>query len=636
MNSAMFPEQPEDHPSDHRRDIDRDPIWLDLLFPPSVQIASPQAYWVPDGPLGAARLANRNELLRLRDAAQRDPANYLRLFQGFAVAHDLRPSVIDMSTFPIPCGAGSPNILVFGQSGSGKTQMITLPAAFHAIREGWMMVYINIKGPKQTKILCEFAKSAGRLKELQLLVPRHAERSLKCSMLEGCDNVTTASEVAASMVRAAGGAGERKSADWCDNQAEEWLTHAIVAVCTSSPKSKRNLLVIRDVVLSGEFTKFAEAHTQFPVLKKFANYVASGNANAATVVATVGEATALIDGTRNFLSSDDFRFTDFAKKGGLCILEIDQNSIKRLRPLTTLLLGRLLGKLQEIACNDISGAIPHKTVIVIDELMAAGPIPGLAETLHTCREMGFSIVAGAQTLTQLNAIYGDAWPTVLAGFSSQIALPNGLDPSTANYFSERSGITTIALPSLTERPQPSIDIRELEHDYRLTSRLTLLPSDITFAAEHPELGRPATMMLGDGTPMFQAYLTPAFKEPRVAMLMERALAGGTSDAREPLSAPTQGFKPAVVSSHSESLFSLPKLSPHPNKFCIRLVEIGPSPQQVARLLSKLMAKKVRVVHSTTNDLPTTVGYCPTLDMAKVIAALIHFAGGVSEIVPSDC
>lgn len=144
------------------------------------------------------------------------------------------------------------------------------------------------------------------------------------------------------------------------------------------------------------------------------------------------------------------------------------------------------------------------------------------------------------------------------------------------------------------------------------------------------------MMLGDGTPMFQAYLTPAFKEPRVALLMERALAGGTSHAREPLSAPTQGFKPAVVSPHSDSRFSLPEFSPHPNMFCIRLVEIGPSPRQVARLVSKLIAKKVRVVHSTTNDLPIAVGYCSTMGMEKVIAVLIHFAGGTVNIVPSDC
>jgi type IV secretory pathway TraG/TraD family ATPase VirD4 len=216
-----------------------------------------------------------------------------------------------------------------------------------------MMVYINIKGQKQTRILQEFARSAGRSHEVKLLAPQQIKNSLRCSLLEGCHEIANATDVAAAMMRSAGGATERKSADWCDNQAVEFLTHAIMAVCVDSPKSDQHLLQIRDVVLSGDYKKFAEAHSSFPVLKKFADYVASGNANAATVVATVGEATAFIDLTRQFLSGDDFGLSKFAQQGGLCILEIDPHSVKRLRPLVTMLLGRILGMLQEIASHEV-------------------------------------------------------------------------------------------------------------------------------------------------------------------------------------------------------------------------------------------------------------------------------------------
>ncbi|MBL8854079.1 MAG: type IV secretory system conjugative DNA transfer family protein [Planctomycetaceae bacterium] len=621
MNEMQFPDRPEDD----AKNREGDSLWLDLLFPSSIEIASPRAYWVPNGPLGSARLASHAELTTVRDRARCAPDKYLRLFQGYAVAHDTELSIVDMGQFPIPCGDQSPNTLIVGQSGAGKTQKFTLPAAYHAIREGWTIVYINIKGQKQTRILQEFARSAGRAHEVKLLAPRQSLRSLKCSLLEGCEEIANANALAAAMVQ---------SIDWCGNQAAEFLAHAIRAVCVDSPLSHRHLLEIRDVVLSGDYKKFAEAHSAFPVLKKFADYVTSGNTNAATVVATVGEATAFIDLTREFLMGNDFSVLEFVQQGGLCILEIDQHSVKRLRPLVTMLLGQMIGMFQQVACNEVSGSIPHKTIFFIDELMAAGPIPGLAETLHTCREMGFAIVAGLQAIPQLGAIYGCNWPAVLAGFSSQLVLPDGLDPTTAQYFSERSGIATIAVPTLSRPPHLSgTDKREAERDYHLVSRPTLLPSDITFAAEHPELGRPATILLGDGTPMFQAYLTPAYKEESIARLMARAtiVSPQNEDSLNlnvACSPKRLTHKPTV-----DALVGFPRLVFPEGHFRIQLVEIGSNPQQVLRILSKLLGRKMRLIQLLSKSLPLDLGYCATSAAGQVVLAVIQIAGGAAQLIP---
>jgi type IV secretory pathway TraG/TraD family ATPase VirD4 len=518
---------PFDGPDDNLQPKQNSTEHIELLFPSSLKIASPTCHWVHQGPLGNSRLANRREIANLTREADNDLENYVRLFQAYAIAHEGdRSSIVDVHGLPIPLGNKSPNLLFFGRSGSGKTQKGTLAAGFHAIRQGWSIVYVNIKGMKQTRILKKFAERFGRLDEVVVLSPSHPERSVGCTLMEGGEKLISCKEVAAACVSSAARNSRNGEGAWAYNQTEEWIQHSIHAVCLSLPPEERNLLAVRDVVLSGAYEEFSRAHPTNKVLKRFADSWRSGNQNTNTISSTIAESTAFIDDTPEFLSTDEFRFSRFADEGGILILEIDQADIANLRPLVTIILSRLQSSLQRKACESVSGKIPHKTVVIIDELMASGAIPGLAECLHTCREQNFSFVAGAQAIGQIAQIYGVHAEGVLDGFQSQIALGEGLDMPTAAHFSRRSGEATVAIPSFQEIATDE-DVAQSGRNWQLISRPPLLPSDIYNASAHPQFGMPATVLLGDGTPMFQAYLTPAYEEGCVNRWMEEAL-------REPL------------------------------------------------------------------------------------------------------
>lgn len=506
-----------DHGAGHNMDA-----WNDWVFPPGVPIAGPNAKWIQNGPLGSSRLANSAELKKLVGLADSRPNDYLRLLPAFAIGHDPQPSPVYMGQFPVPLGLNSPNLLVFGRSGSGKTQKVTLPAGFHAISEGWSILYINIKGRRQTHWLRQFAHRSGRHSEVTVLSPRQASLTTGCTLLEGCHDLTRAKELAAIMVAAVAGTSRRGEGAWSYNQAEEWIQSYLNAISQDLPPEDRTLMQLRKVVLAGSYVQCAQDHPNHPVLKRFAVSYESGNQNTNTIASTISEATAFIDDVPQFLSDDGFRCERFAQEGGIVILEIDQADIKSLRTLVTLILARTMGCLQRESCQSATGQVPNKTVIIIDELMSTEAFPGLHECLHTCREQNFCFIAGTQSISQLATMFGDDWMAVLDGFQTQIAMGSGLDPFTARHFSERSGIGTIALPSLNDPENHDGDI--VTANWQLIPRAPLLPSDITAAIPHPELGVPATVLLGDGsTPMFQVYLTPTYEEPAISRIMQQAI-----------------------------------------------------------------------------------------------------------------
>lgn len=495
--------------------------WETIHFRSPEEMPTPGTRNIPDGPFGNARLASRKELLDLWEAAEKNPEEYVQLFETHAMAHDPQVSALKFDGLAVPLGKDSPNLLVVGRAGAGKTQKVIFPAACHAIREGWSMVYINIKGKSQTHLVRKMAEAYKRDREITLLAPLKPDRTVAWTALEGCEDLAKAGEVAAVLVGNAAATSRFGEGAWAYNQAEEWLCHAIAAICRDNPKEQRTLWEVRKVILTGEFASFADEHPDFPVLAKFARYVNSANKNADTITATISEATSFIDEIAPFLAKPELNLDKFVERGGLLVVEIDEYSIKKLRPVIALFLSRLLATIQRKACDSPTGQLPNKTVILIDELAASGPIYGLDVSLHTCRERRYAFIAGVQSIAQIPAIYDKDADVVLSGFQSQIALSGGLDIGSAEYFSRRSGITTIAIPSTIDEPEPQHQNSMVAHGWTLAVRPLLLPGDIHSAKKHPLFGSPATVFLGDGqVPPFQAYLTSAHEVGQIALMME--------------------------------------------------------------------------------------------------------------------
>ena len=515
--------------------------WHGLLFPKGSPVATPAVTFAPHGPFGQARLASRDDLAALFERGERHRDEHLRIANAYAIVHDPNPSVIDAADLPIPLGVDAPNVIFFGRSGSGKTQKGTLPAAIDVIRRSWSLIYLNVKGRSQTRLIRKVAALHGRADQVRLLSPGSLDRTVGCTLLEGCADVLMAREVAACMV--AGAARHSRSGEgaWAYNQAEDFLTHAISAVCADLPPERRTLAEIRRVVAAGEYEAFVAAHPNHPVLRKFANFQ-SWNRNGETVASTIGEATSFIDGLEPLLSTDEFSLAAFADRPGILIVEIDEPDLEKFTPFITLTLGRLVRQLQRAACRSSTGALAHKTVVVIDELAPMSFIPGLASTLHTCRERRYCFVAATQSVAQLHSLHGPATADVLlSGFQSQIALGGKLDPTTAEHLSRRCGTCTISVPTIVETKgtdsTPSISARS----WSMAPRQLLLPGDIASPLPHPMLGDPLTFLLGDATPPFQAYVVPAHEEGWIARLMDegRAMTADDDLRLTPLHTPTR-------------------------------------------------------------------------------------------------
>lgn len=522
--------------SSYINDSNRDPShlnidWVDLYFPANKLIPSPGVIPVPSGPYGQSRLASSIDIEALLARACADPQQFVRLFEAYAIGHDPRPTVVACDALPVPLGHNSPNCLILGPSGAGKTQKGTLAAVADTIGCGHAAAFFNLKGKRQTRLIRKIAGSVGRLNQVKLLAPRKLDRTLGYTALEGCADLSQASEVAACMVAAAARNSRFGEGAWAYNQAEEWIAHAIVAICTDLPAPRHTLCELRRVTIDGDYKKFAEAHPNFRALAKFARYYENGNRNGETIAATISEVTAFIDGVAACLSANEITLADFARSGGILIIEIDEHDIDSLRSFCTLVLGRLLSALQREACASPSGALPGKTVIVIDELAASGPVPGLPHALHTCRERGYYFFAGTQSVAQLSAIYGPSAEVVLAGFQSLIALSGGLDIVTADYLSRKSGATTIAVPTFVEQFVAGTDGVPVTRSWTLACRSLLLPSDIGAPSAHPILGSAATIFLGDGTPPFQAYLKPAHEVGWLSRLIDEVSCMTADDDR---------------------------------------------------------------------------------------------------------
>ena len=490
--------------------------WKRLFFSDYKVEKANHLHWIADGPLGTSRRASSEDLRKLGRSAEEKENNYLRLLDAYAIAHNPRVEPVDMGRLSMPLGLDSPNLLCLGRSGSGKTQSVMLPAALHALERGWNVVYHNVKGCRQTRILERMAEQFGRI--ARVMCPKDLSGAT-CTLIEDVNTLADAAEVSQAMVAAAAKDARKGESAWYYNGAEEFISNAILAVCKDLPPEQRTLQHIRTVVQSGDYIDFAERHPNFPVLKRFSRYY-NENKNGDTLAGAIAECTAFVDNSPEFLARSTFSFQKFAQHGGFLIFQLDQSDVNLFMPYSTVFLTRLIAAFQRAANRSPTGALNKKTLFIVDELPASGPIPGFANVLQTCRELNYCFVAGAQSISQLADTYDKKWESVLNGFQTQLVLGGGLDWSTAEIVSRRTGVGTIALANVQDPGDAEGDVA-VSRNWQMSSRPIFLPSEIASPAEHPLLGMPSTILCGDGrTPAFQAFLTPIHKHGAFRKIIE--------------------------------------------------------------------------------------------------------------------
>jgi Type IV secretion-system coupling protein DNA-binding domain len=466
--------------------------WVQLLFPTNTDVASPRLKHVKNGPYGNAKLATSSEINALIQNSEIKNDDYIRLLESYAIAHDgFSPKVVYLPWMPIPLGIRSPNLLTIGNSGSGKTTITILPGVLDAIRRKCNVFYVGSKGRIQSNIIKLFAKECDREGEFKTISPMSKKKGGLTFGIKGCKELSKANELVNLFPRP--GIGD----NWAYLQAIEFLAHALCAIVTDNRSSEQNLTHLRKVILTGDYKSFADAHSAFPVLKRYARYfMEPGNFNGATVTSTLSQVSSFICNFSRFLNgSNDIDFNKLVSDGGVVVLDVEEHQVAISTPIINLVVHTFINSLHE-ASNK------RKWVIFVDELSIITPDNLFLNSLHTCRERSYHFIAGLQSINQLSN-YGAKAGTVLAGFQSKIVMA-GVDLETAEYFSKQSGIATI------------------KFEGNVTARPLLLPGDIANPCKHRIFGAPSTLFLGDGVPPFQSYLTPVYRNGRLAQLLEES------------------------------------------------------------------------------------------------------------------
>ena len=493
-----MPSQDKNPKKQGNTDID----WINLLFPTSDDIASPRIKHVKNGPYGNARMANSSEIQDMMLDANRDPNNYIRLLDSYAVAHDIGspPKALHLGGLPLQCGLNSPNILAIGPSGVGKTQKVIFPALRHCILAGNPVIYINVKGKLQTSTIELIAREASRENELKVIRPMARKGGLTFSGLNGCEEPSKAAKVATLLAR-------QGIADWSwsSNQAKEWITAAISAICNDLPPRRRNFLELRKIILAGQYKQFANAHPRWVGLERFANYLIE-NQNGATVAGSIAEATAFVDAIPHFLGGSNDVTPDeiICSNAGIIILEVEEADLSILAIIINLFVSLFIESLQRNGAKNKT-----KCVIFLDELSILSAEPAFVNSLHTCREKNFNFIAGVQSINQLS-VYGPKAATILSGFQTKIVFPSS-DYETSDYFSKASGSTSIKFKGA------------------VLARPLLQASDISTPSRNRFLGSPATVFSGCGLRPIQVYIGNLYDDGKFAKLLDEEVAQETKD-----------------------------------------------------------------------------------------------------------
>jgi hypothetical protein len=218
------------------------------------------------------------------------------------------------------------------------------------------------------------------------------------------------------------------------------------------------------------------------------------------------------DDVRETTSRDELDFDELLlRRSGLLMVSVDEEKVSKLAPVTSLLFRKLFAWIMSTSRNH-GGALPRHLFIFIDELPAAGRIPELGKRLTaTFRKSNVSVIAAAQSEAQIQAVYQEETPSVLAGFASRIYVPP-LSHMDAEAVSARTGIIE------TCRTVTDADGRILSSNP--APRPLLLPGELS-SPRHPQLGPRILFQLAD-VPPFLGYLRGAWELEGERVIQEKA------------------------------------------------------------------------------------------------------------------
>ncbi len=390
--------------------------------------------------LGSAHFCYPDEYKRFR-VKDRDGLTLYGDFRGAEIkarkGRARRFSVLG-STFSLSSEDTARGVITIGNPGAGKSQGVILPVIADAMKNGGSLIVADPQGELKAHVI-QFAQITGHI---VVIHDPTDSTTARFNLTDGIRSVTDARALADVLIPATTG-------DFWEKASQALIAACLVRYANIgeiAEKLGRIEDMARDLDSQDDDARI--------LASDFIDAARNAPRQAAGAVATAKRALdAWADRTiRESTTVSDFSARMLLQRPVVMVLTCPGKKRRAIAPYLGAVLTRLLLDLDTIGERLPNGALPKAIKFVIDEFPTMGDLRVIVEQANLVRKRRISFLLAAQTIGQLQDIYGkDRATTLLAGMATNIIF-GGADKRTAEYYASMSGNTTRVIDPKTERP----------------------------------------------------------------------------------------------------------------------------------------------------------------------------------------
>ncbi len=405
---------------------------------------------------------------------------------------------------------------IIGPTGTGKSQAGILPVAADTMALGYSVIIVDPQG-ELTSHLLDYAA----VTKHQVIIHDPTDATMpRYNLAQNIRDVAEAQAITRVLVPDSVQGGEgfwQKSAQ-----------NLLAACLLRYGDLGEILLALSDMPALAE--KLASPQDGAAYLAS--SFIASARGDgrvAASTLATL-QSTALSawadESARQSTAATDFSAAMLVDQPTLLILKCPARYMKVYGPYLGAVLQRMMLDLDTIGSQSPNGALSRPVKIILDEFPMLGRLDAVVEAVNLFRKRRISFMLAAQTISQLELIYGkQAAEALIAGLATQIVF-GSCDAATASYVSLMLGKSTERTLTDKAGSQPILRQRDLMSIEEVITppkgncTIIFRYATPTYAAQ--------TVILADLTYMFQRVdwerkIQAARKNGEYALLLEKPL-----------------------------------------------------------------------------------------------------------------
>lgn len=446
--------------------------------------------------------------------------NQIGTFKGVTLAlEDSRSRSILLlpdKTLSIPDDIRERHVIVYGQTGSKKTQSTIFPAIHSDIAHRNSSLVIIVRDDVAARLATELVKRYRPSATVETICFGDRRRSTTTwNPFTATTDSTQILDRIQTFVSACHVDTDRIDSFWDGTSSRFIAGLANRFVDAGRTWSPADLYYAMELLSRPQLLELFKSGPPLPFANSSAAFIESGNQNAETSLA-------FAQAQLRFFSNPDIAAV--TATGGYChkqlfekpkvvVLEVPLHFQETARPLVNLFVTSLLRESIEYASTQAGNRLPHPLNIYFDDFpLMTGKIPELAQQLNLVRSCGVRIFAASHSIGSIEHFFKSETKLLLAGFSTKI-FKSPVEPLDAQWASDNSGTTTIDVHEINQERDPRISrlYRAKNRTVRQVARKLLLPEDVRLAPKHPVLGRASTVFLADKH-VFQAWFPPAYSD----------------------------------------------------------------------------------------------------------------------------